>query len=66
MAPAERAPLSGADLDQLLGFARLDLPAERKAAVAPAVAMIAALMDSLDDIPVGEIPPAAAFDARWE
>jgi hypothetical protein len=25
-----------------------------------------ALIDRLDDVPVGETPPAIAFDPRWE
>lgn len=66
MAPTERSPLGDAALDEILAFARLDLPAERKTAVGPAVAMVTALLDSLDDLEIGETPPASAFDARWE
>jgi hypothetical protein len=66
MAQTARSPLGDAAFDQVLAFARLDLPAERKAVAAPAIGMISALFDSLDDIEVGETPPATAFDARWE
>jgi hypothetical protein len=46
--------------------ARLDLTAERLAAVGPFLEGIYALIDGLDDVEVGETPPATAFDARWE
>jgi hypothetical protein len=29
------------------------------------VTMVLGLYDSLDEIEVGETPPASAFDARW-
>ena len=66
MPPTPRQPLGDAAFDQLLAFARLDLPAERKATAGPAVQMVMGLFDSLDDVEVGETPPATAFDARWE
>ena len=66
MAPTRRSPLGDEALDQLLAHARLDLGAERRTAVGPAVAMVLGLYDSLDEIPVGETPPASTFDARWE
>ena len=27
---------------------------------------IYAMLDTLDEVPLGETPPATAFDARWE
>ena len=66
MAPPARQPLGDAALDQLLSVARLDLPAERRAAAGPVVGMVMGLFDSMDEIEVGETPPATAFDARWE
>lgn len=39
---------------------------ERRAAAGPVVDMVMGLFDSLDEIEVGEAPPATAFDARWE
>ncbi|WP_100499292.1 Asp-tRNA(Asn)/Glu-tRNA(Gln) amidotransferase subunit GatC [Geodermatophilus chilensis] len=46
--------------------ARLDLSPERLEAVAPMVNSIYAMLDTLDEVPLGETPPATAFDARWE
>jgi Asp-tRNA(Asn)/Glu-tRNA(Gln) amidotransferase C subunit len=66
MAQTARSPLGDAAFDQVLAFARLDLSAERKAVAGPAVEMVSGLFDSLDEIEVGETPPATAFDARWE
>jgi hypothetical protein len=66
MAPTARQPLGDAAFDQLLSVARLELPAERRAAAGPVVDMVMSLFDSLDEIEVGETPPATAFDARWE
>ena len=65
MPPTPRAPLGDAAFDQLLALARLDLDAERKTAAAPAVDLVMSLMDSLDEVEVGETPPATAFDPRW-
>ncbi|MGY1737318.1 hypothetical protein [Geodermatophilus sp. SYSU D00684] len=66
MASTDRSPLGDEAFDQLLAHARLDLSTERRAAAGPAVTMVHGLYDSLDQVPVGETPPAAAFDARWE
>jgi hypothetical protein len=46
--------------------ARLDLSAERHEAVGAFLGEMYALIDRLDDVPLGETPPATAFDARWE
>ncbi|MGY1822425.1 hypothetical protein [Geodermatophilus sp. SYSU D00079] len=46
--------------------ARLDLAADRHEAVGAVLAEMYALIDRLDDVPLGETPPATAFDARWE
>jgi hypothetical protein len=46
--------------------ARLDLAAERHEAVGAFLGEMYALIDRLDDVPLGETPPATAFDARWE
>jgi hypothetical protein len=45
--------------------ARLDL-ADRHEAVGAVLGEMYALIDRLDDVPLGETPPATAFDARWE
>ncbi|MGY1843896.1 hypothetical protein [Modestobacter sp. SYSU DS0875] len=46
--------------------ARLELSADRLDAVGRTLADMYALIDRLDDVPLGETPPATAFDARWE
>lgn len=66
MEPLERLPVGEAGLEHLLAVARLELTPERRAVVGPAVDMILGLMDTLDDIEIGETPPATAFDPRWE
>jgi hypothetical protein len=65
MARTPRSPLGDEVFDQLLAHARLDLPEERRTAARPAVTMVLGLYDSLDDVAVGETPPASGFDARW-
>jgi hypothetical protein len=45
--------------------ARLDLT-DRHEAVGSFLGEMYALIDRLDDVPLGETPPATAFDARWE
>lgn len=47
-------------------MARLELSPERKAAVGPAVDLVYGLVDQLDAVNLGDVPPATAFDARWE
>lgn len=46
--------------------ARLEVPPERAALVGDTAEAIYAVIDRLDDVPLGETPPATAFDARWE
>lgn len=57
---------SGAALDHLLRAARLDLPEERRAVVGPTLQAMYAVIDGLDALDLAEVPPATAFDARWE
>ena len=66
MGPSERLPVGEAGLEQLLAVARLELSPERRAVVGRAVDMILGMIDTLDDIEIGETPPATAFDPRWE
>ena len=58
--------LVGEALQLAARHARLDLSPERLETVAPMVNSIYALFDALDEVPLGETPPATAFDARWE
>jgi hypothetical protein len=46
--------------------ARLELSPDRHQAVGDTLAAMYALIDRLDDVPLGETPPATAFDARWQ
>ncbi|PRZ41602.1 hypothetical protein CLV47_109149 [Antricoccus suffuscus] len=46
-------------------MARLDLSDARKEAVAPALDMVHGLVDLLDGIELGDVPPASSFNARW-
>ncbi|GMA40604.1 hypothetical protein [Mobilicoccus caccae] len=61
-----RPPLTAEPFAALTANARLELAPERTEQVAAMVDLANGLMDSLDRIPLGELPPASAFDARWE
>lgn len=50
----------------LARVARLELSDERQAAVGPALTGIYKLVDQLDRVDLSDVPPATAFDARWE
>ena len=65
MIPGSRE-LVGEALDLAVRQARLDLGPERLAQVAPMINGLYATLSALDDVPLGETPPATAFDARWE
>lgn len=58
--------LLGEALQLAAKHARLDLSPERLDAVAPMINSIYRMFDALDEVPLGETPPATAFDARWE
>ncbi|MDN5747688.1 MAG: hypothetical protein L0H64_04105 [Pseudonocardia sp.] len=61
-----RPSCSGATLDELLRVARLELDPERLPGLGPVVDQIYGLVDQLDAADLGDVPPATAFDARWE
>ncbi|NEK86128.1 hypothetical protein GCU60_10205 [Blastococcus saxobsidens] len=46
--------------------ARLGLPEDRQEMLGAFLGEMYGLIDRLDDVPLGETPPATAFDARWE
>lgn len=52
-----------AGLDRLTG---LGLPAERNAETLAAFAAAMTTLSALDEVRLGETPPAAAFNASWE
>lgn len=52
--------------ESVAGVARLTVPADRTDAVRKSIETLYALIDRLDELDLGETPPATAFDARWE
>ena len=46
--------------------ARLGLPEDRQETLGAVLGDMYALIDRLDEVSLGETPPATAFDARWE
>jgi Asp-tRNA(Asn)/Glu-tRNA(Gln) amidotransferase C subunit len=46
--------------------ARLEIPEDRAETVLGTLRSIYEVIDVLDTLPLGETPPATAFDARWE
>jgi Asp-tRNA(Asn)/Glu-tRNA(Gln) amidotransferase C subunit len=56
----------GDALDVALRTARLTIPPERIEIVRETVESIYAVIDQLDSLDLGETPPAAAFNTRWE
>ena len=64
--PSQSRELVGEALQLAARSARLDLSPERLEAVAPMINSIYAMLDSLDELRLGETAPATAFDARWE
>jgi hypothetical protein len=61
-----RPPIAGATLTELTRVARLDLPAERAGVVGSTADLLYRFTDALDSLDLAEVPPATAFDARWE
>jgi Asp-tRNA(Asn)/Glu-tRNA(Gln) amidotransferase C subunit len=47
-------------------MARLEIPEDRAESVRTSLTSVYALVDRLDELDLGETPPATAFDARWE
>lgn len=60
-----RSPLDDATLATLGEFAELDLSAERRSVLGPALDGLLQQLDVLHDIDVGETPPLHSFDPRW-
>jgi Asp-tRNA(Asn)/Glu-tRNA(Gln) amidotransferase C subunit len=63
--PTTPRSFSGDALAHAARAARLEITSDRAAFVGPTVEAIYALIDQLDEVPLGETPPATAFDARW-
>jgi Asp-tRNA(Asn)/Glu-tRNA(Gln) amidotransferase C subunit len=56
----------GDALEHALRTARVDLPAERVEIVRDTAESVYAMLDQLDNLELGETPPATALNARWE
>jgi hypothetical protein len=56
---------SGDPIGHAARIARLDVTG-RENMLGPVVEGIYALIDQLDEVPLGETPPAIGFDPRWE
>ena len=58
-------PLSGEAAEHAARTARLPLSPERLQIVGPTAELVYMLIDLMDTVPLGETPPATAFDPRW-
>lgn len=63
---AARPPLAGDPMRHVSANARLPLADDRAAEVAALMDMVNGLVDTLDSLDLAEVPPATAFNARWE
>jgi hypothetical protein len=59
-------PLSGEAAEHAARVARLPLSPERLQIVGPIAELAYTLIDLMDAVPLGETPPATAFDPRWD
>ncbi|CCG03405.1 hypothetical protein [Blastococcus saxobsidens] len=57
---------SGDAIGHAARIARLDIGSDREESFGQMVEGVYALIDRLDDVPLGETPPAIGFDPRWE
>jgi len=55
-----------ASLAELLRHAELELDDARRAALVPVLEQVGAAIAAVRGVDVAELPPATAFDARWE
>lgn len=60
-----RPSVSPETLQALSAHARLPMPEERVGDAAATLQLIQSLIDALDDVDLGDTPPATTFDARW-
>ena len=66
MPEIKRTPTNVGALTVVAGHARLAIPPERAALLAPALDGVLELLDSLDAIRLGETAPAFTYRAKWE
>lgn len=62
----ERCPLNTEEISTLARAARLNLPGERNQLQAEVLNGIFQMLDSLDDVQLGETSPAFSYKAKWE
>ena len=62
----QRRTLSTEEIRTLAGIARLNLPEERYSLQADTLNSIFQMLDTLDDVCLGETSPASTFQAKWE
>lgn len=61
-----RPELDEQSFQALLAHARFELAPDRHDMVRDLLQTVAGVLDSLDAYPLGQTPPASAYDARWE
>ena len=65
MSDSQPTSINPADLSVLAKAAALDLPQDRHEVVAPALEMVLQMLQALDAVDLGELPPTNSFDPRW-
>jgi hypothetical protein len=63
--PMTARKFAGDAIGHAARIARLDV-SDREEMLGPVVEGVYALVDRLDEVPLGETPPAIGFDPRWE
>jgi Asp-tRNA(Asn)/Glu-tRNA(Gln) amidotransferase C subunit len=62
----ERCTLNAEDIATLAGVARLNLSDDRNRLQAEVLNGIFQMLDTLDEVQLGETSPAFSFHAKWE
>ena len=62
---APRPPVTPELVRTLAEQARLSLDEDRVAQVVPVLDLVTGLVDQLDGIGLGDVPPATSFEGRW-
>lgn len=66
MGGPKRPAISGERLKEMAANVRLELSDARAGELAPVAEQVFGLLDGLDEVALGDTPPAFAFDARWK
>lgn len=62
----KRTPVKVDETAALTRVARLGLPPERQALITEVITSTFTLLDTLDQVDLGEVAPAFAYRAKWE